>query len=430
MRPSFMNHFTFAFPFLLGTALVFGAEPAAMPTSVGVPDLVRQALESNPERQAYVAALAAARTSSTSASSPGDPALSLEVGHKRLRDAAGAHAGEGEVWVASLSQTFEWPERLRLRRALADADIEMAKLGLERFEQALGTRATVLAYRLSRAQLRAQATAEVAERFAGLRKSLLGRDPSGPGPLVEMRAVEAAEVLARRRAEDARLALQQALLEVNQLRGAPLLAPLVVRTPSVSLVDAPGLEQLLGAAEKGNFGYRMRVLESEQASLQSDLSRSDSVPGFTAGPYVSQDRVAGRETIIGLRFEIPLPVTNRRTAADRTAVERRRQARASVDAAKRDMQREVAQTLLAYASKVDQLRMHQDDPAERFAEAARTAERHFRAGAIGFQLFMEAQSGYLDAVDAALVLQEEAVESGLRLRELTGADFTPVTFSR
>jgi cobalt-zinc-cadmium efflux system outer membrane protein len=287
-----------------------------------------------------------------------------------------------------------------------------------------------LAYRLSRAQRRAQATAEVAERFAGLRKSLLGRDPSGPGPLVEMRAIEAAEVLARRRAEDARLALQQALLEVNQLRGAPLLAPLVVRTPSVSLADAPGLEHLLGAAEKGNFGYRMRVLESEQASLQSDLSRSDSVPGFTAGPYVSQDRVAGRETIIGLRFEIPLPVTNRRTAADRTAVERRLQARASVDAAKRDMQREVAQTLLAYASKVDQLRMHQDDPAERFAEAARTAERHFRAGAIGFQLFMEAQSGYLDAVDAALALQEEAVESGLRLRELTGADFTPVIFSR
>ena len=402
------------------------AEEATPPAPVDVIELVRQAIESNPERQAYVAALAAERESGSAASSNPDPVLSLEVGRKRLRDAGGAFLDEGQVWTASLSQTFEWPERLRLRRAIADRQVEAAKLGLGRFEQALEAKATVLAYRLSRAQVRAQACEEVAERFAGLRKALVGRDPSGPAPTIELRSVEAAEVVARRRAEEARLALQQALLEMNQLRGAPSLAPLAVKAPVLALKDAPKLEELMAAAPQGNFSYRMQVLESEQLSLQSDLARSDSVPGFTAGPYVSQDRVGGRETIVGLRFDIPLPVGGRVGSAERTANERKRQSKAAISAAWRDVEKDLGQTWLSYASKVDQLRMHKDDPAVRFAEAARLAESHFRAGALSLQLFMDAQAGYLEAVDSALLIQEQAVEAGFHLRELSGVSFSPV----
>jgi cobalt-zinc-cadmium efflux system outer membrane protein len=411
--------------FLLAPLLVRGAEPN--PAPVEVADLVRQAVESNPEHQAYVSALAAEREAGASASSHPDPVLSLEVGRKRLRDAGGAFLDEGQVWTASLSQTFEWPERLRLRRAIADRQIEAAQLGLGRFEQALEAKATVLAYRLSRAQVRAHACEEVAERFAGLRKALVGRDPSGPAPTIELRSVEAAEVVARRRSEEARLALQQALLEMNQLRGAPSLAPLVVKAPVLALKTAPKLEELLSAARDGNFSYRMHVIESEQLSLQSDLARSDSVPGFTAGPYVSQDRVGGRETIVGLRFDIPLPVSGRSGSAERAANERKRQSKAVIAAAWREVEKDLGQTWLSYASKVDQLRMHKDDPAVRFAEAAKLAESHFRAGALSLQLFMDAQAGYLEAVDSALVIQEQAVEAGFRLRELSGVNFNPVS---
>ena len=412
-------------PVLLLPVLLPAAETPP-PAPVDVIELVRQAVESNPERQAYVAALAAERESASAASSNPDPVLSLELGRKRLRDAGGAFLDEGQVWTASLSQTFEWPERLRLRRAIADRQIEVAKLGLGRFEQALEAKATVLAYRLSRAQLRAQACEEVAERFAGLRKALVGRDPSGPAPTIELRSVEAAEVVARRRAEEARLALQQALLEMNQLRGAPSLAPLAVKAPMLALKDAPKIEELLAAARQGNFSYRMQVLESEQLTLQSDLARSDSVPGFTAGPYVSQDRVGGRETIVGLRFDIPLPVSGRAGSAERSANERKRQSEAAISAAWRDVEKDLGQTWLSYASKIDQLRMHKDDPAVRFAEAAKLAESHFRAGALSLQLFMDAQAGYLEAVDSALLIQEQAVEAGFHLRELSGVPFNPI----
>jgi cobalt-zinc-cadmium efflux system outer membrane protein len=420
-----MNLSKLILPILIFPCLVRAAEAPVQP--VDVAELVRQAVATNPERQAYEAALATERETASVAGSNQDPVLSLEVGRKRLRDAGGAFLDEGQIWTASLSQTFEWPERIRLRRAIADRQVETAKLGLKRFEQAIEAKATVLAYRVSRAQLRAQACAEVAERYAGLRKALLGRDPSGPAPIIELRSVEAAEIVARRRSEEARLALQQALLEMNQLRGAPSMAPLAVKAPELALRDAPPLDALLATAPQGNFGYRMHILESEQLSLQSDLARSDSVPGFTAGPYVSQDRVGGRETIIGLRFDIPVPVTGRSASAERAGLEKRRQAKASLAAAWRDVERELGQTWLSYASKLDQLRMHQDDPAVRFAEAARLAEAHYRAGALSLQLFMDAQAGYLEAVDSALLLQEQAVEAGFRLRELSGDPFSPVS---
>jgi len=420
-----MNLSKLILPILIIPCLVRAVEAPLQP--IDVAELVGQAIATNPERQAYEAALAADRETASTAGSNQDPVLSLEVGRKRLRDAGGHFLDEGQIWTVSLSQTFEWPERVRLRRAIADRQVESAKLGLGRFEQAIEAKATVLAFRLSRAQLRAQACAEVTERYAGLRKALVGRDPSGPAPIIEMRSVEAAEVVARRRSEEARLALQQALSEINQLRGAPAMAPLVVKAPQLVLRDAPKLTELLLAAPQGNFGYRMEVLEFEQHNLQSDLARSDSVPGFTAGPYVSQDRVGGRETIVGLRFDIPLPVSGRSGSAERTANERKRQSKAAISAAWRNVERDLCQTWFSYASKLDQLRTYQDDPAVRFAEAARLAESHYRAGALSLQLFMDAQASYLEAVDSALLLQEQAVEAGFRLRELSGTPFSPVS---
>jgi cobalt-zinc-cadmium efflux system outer membrane protein len=40
--------------------------------------------------------------------------------------------------------------------------------------------------------------------------------------------------------------------------------------------------------------------------------------------------------------------------------------------------------------------------------------------------YVELQNSYLDAVEALLATQHEALDAGLRLRELTGLDFNAV----
>lgn len=400
------------------------AEVSAQP--VEITELIQQAMVVSPERQAYLAALAAESEIVSAVGTNRDPVLSLEVGRKQLSDMSGASIDKGEVWTASLSQTFEWPERLRLQRAVAERQVESAKLKLDRFEQAVEVKIALLVYRISRAQLRAQGSEEMAMRLKSVREALLAREPSGIIPATELSRIEAAEVVARRRADEAQLVLKQMQMEMNQLRGVPSLAPLVVATPKLDLREAPDLGVLLASARDQNFNYRIQVVDSERSNLESDLARSDSVPGYTAGPFISQDRVGGRETIIGLRFDIPLPITSRSSSAERVGLERRRQFKAELAAAWWDIEREIGQAWIAYTSKVEQLRLQKDDGALRFADAARQAELHYREGALSMQFFMEAQASYLEAIDATLLLQEQAVEVGFRLRELSGTGFTPI----
>src|SRR6185436_15284269 len=125
--------------------------------------------------------------------------------------------GEGLTWSVSLAQPFEWPGRIGLRKAIANRDVELAELGLARFRVALGGRVRGLAFGLFAAQEKSAAAREVAERFQSLREVLVQRDAAGLTPLLETRVIEATELTMHRKASQATLVTQAALLELNQL---------------------------------------------------------------------------------------------------------------------------------------------------------------------------------------------------------------------
>jgi outer membrane protein, heavy metal efflux system len=90
----------------------------------------------------------------------------------------------------SLTETFEFPGRVSLRKAIADKQIALAELGLEQFRVSLRNQIEMLCYRLLAAQDRAAAATEVAHRFRDFIAVLVLREPAGPTPLVEMRILE------------------------------------------------------------------------------------------------------------------------------------------------------------------------------------------------------------------------------------------------
>ena len=106
MKPQF-------FPFVILTSSPATADDRR-------PDaLVAEVLAHHPELASYEAELAAAKAARTAAGARSDPELSVEVGRKRVHDMAGALAGEGTAGSVSLAQTFEWPGRMALRKAIA-----------------------------------------------------------------------------------------------------------------------------------------------------------------------------------------------------------------------------------------------------------------------------------------------------------------------
>ncbi|MBI2814469.1 MAG: TolC family protein, partial [Opitutae bacterium] len=108
---------------LLLLAAIARAEETAPPgpAPVSLPAIVGEITAHNPELKFYEAEIAAVKAASQSAGALNDPSISLGVGRKRISDVTtGTFLGAGHAWSVSVTQTFEWPGRLALRKAIAN----------------------------------------------------------------------------------------------------------------------------------------------------------------------------------------------------------------------------------------------------------------------------------------------------------------------
>ena len=86
--------------------------------SIALDALVADVLEHNPELNFYRAEIAAAKGERRTAATWANPELSTTLGQKQVR--GGGLSDEGMAWSVSVQQTFEWPGRLPLRKAIAN----------------------------------------------------------------------------------------------------------------------------------------------------------------------------------------------------------------------------------------------------------------------------------------------------------------------
>lgn len=380
--------------------------------------LVAETLERNPELKFYEAEIAAARGGRKTAGSFANPELSGGVGNKTIR--GGGVNAEGVAWSVSVLQPFEWPGRLGLRKAIANRDIELAELGYARFKVALAGRVRTLAYGLFAAQEKAAATREVAERFKALREVLVQRDPAGLTPLLETRVIEATELTMQRKASDATLATQAALLELNQLRGVPPDTRLAVSQTHLAFRPAESLETLTALARTNNFELRLRTIELAQQGFRVDLAKNERYPAISLGPTISEENAGDRERIIGVGVSLPLPLWNRNKGNIQTAMARQMQAEVSLNLTAREVERKVIEAALTYETKLRQMASWRPDSVEHFREAAEVADRHYRLGAVEISVYVELQKQYLEAVESLLDTKKEALEAAQNLELLTG----------
>ncbi len=413
----------------IGGAVRFSnaAEPPPVNTnapSVTLDALVADVLEYNPELNFYRAEIAAAKGERRTAATWANPEVSTSVGQKRVT--SGGLSGEGVAWAVSVQQTFEWPGRIPLRKAIANHQMQLAELGFAQFKTTLAARTRMLAYNLFAAQEKAAAAKEVAERFQQLREVLLQRDPAGLTPQLETRIIEATELTFRRKATDTTLSSQSALLELNQVRGAPWTNAVTIQPVKLAFTNAPEQGLLLAAAQTNNFELQMKRVELEQQGFKVSLARKDGYPSLTVGPYFSQERAGDREQQVGVGVSIPLPLWNRNKGNVETAEARQKQGETALYVAQRDLDRRIVEKALTYQTKLAELGNWRPESVEEFRKAAELADRHYRLGAVPIATYVELQKQYLEAVEALLDTRREALEAVQELQRLTGLDFNAV----
>jgi cobalt-zinc-cadmium efflux system outer membrane protein len=105
---------------------------------VDIDALVNEVLKQNPELNFSQAEIAAAKGGRRGAAVWANPDLSIQAGRKHAR--SGGVSEEGVAWAVGVQQTFEWPGRIPLRKAIADHQVQLAELGFGQFKAALAAR--------------------------------------------------------------------------------------------------------------------------------------------------------------------------------------------------------------------------------------------------------------------------------------------------
>ena len=388
--------------------------------SVSVTSLVQKALATHPELRYYEAQIDVAQGGKTKAGEIKNPDLMTGVGNWRVRDLATNKVSDGPTWAVQLTQTFEWPGRLSLRKAIAQKDIELALLGLEQFRAALAGRVRTISWKMLAAQEKTRATEEVAKRFSTLSEVLLQRDPAGAAPRLEALIIQANALTLGSEATLARNELEAARFELNQLLGEKAEHPLELRRENLILNPPPALESLLTEARKKNFDLRARILDVEQQGYAVQLAQNERWPSITVVPYIQRQTNSTRETQVGIGFSIPLPLWNRNKGTIDTNKAKEVQAEVMLTAQMRQLERDVASQASHYRLHVEELVKWPSDTLDSFRKAAAEADEHYRLGALPLATYTELQRQYIDSVSAVLASQLAAVDARLQLEQLTG----------
>jgi outer membrane protein, heavy metal efflux system len=433
MRKHFQVHCANGVAALLGIVLAagpVGGQPARTTNVTSTLDaLVDQALQSNPELNFYQAEIAAAKAGRQIAGKLANPEISGDIGYKRDESRSGQFLGDGVAWSVSVAQTFDFPGRMALRKAIANRQIAIAELGLAQFRSGLAARVRELGFKLLVAQENARAAREVRDRVQQLLAVLVQRDPAGITPLLETRVIEANAVTLQRRTTLAEQAEQTARLELNQACGRLLEAPLQIAPAELKFPAAPPLDTLLADARTNNFDVRIRAAELEQQGFQVDLSRKERWAPVKLAPFYSNERGADDQAIVGLGISLPLPLWDGKKASVEQSKARLQQAETSLRVTQRQVERQVTERALAYDKLLGEMAQWRTNAVVQFREAAELGDRHYRLGSIQVSTYLELQKQYLDATEALHNTQADALRDWQQLELLVGRPLDPRTIS-
>jgi outer membrane protein, heavy metal efflux system len=381
--------------------------------------LVAEALARNPEIKVYAAEIGAAKGGRRTAGEWQNPEASTEAGAKIVRDYHGNTLGDGILWTLGATQTFEYPGRVTLRKAIANHQVALAELGLEGFRMALAARVRGAAFRAALGKMKAGAADEIAKRFDDLTTVLSQRPAAGVAQQADVRIIEASAIALKRRPLEAQREMQSAIYELNQLRGARVDSPLAVPDLDLTLRPLPPVATLLFTARERNYDVRTRVLELEQQGYKVRLALNERWPAVRVGPFAHNERADTNEYLFGISASLPLPLWN--TNAGKIESEKARAAKveAELTALIREVERKVADAEFVYRSRRAEADELQKSVLPKMREAAETCDRNYRNGAIPVSTYTELQKQYLDSIDALAAAQAAAIEARQQLEQLT-----------
>ncbi len=414
---------TAAIPSCLG-ALLCGATLLTAPPiqAASIDELKAEALQKNAELHFYQNEVAAMKGARTQAGLWKNPVFTGEYGERRTRDSGAELKGKGSTQSLSLTQTFEFPGKGSLRKAIANRNVEIAEMSLQQFERALRGRIELLSRQYLAASEAAQAAEEIEERCTTLIELLKTRPTAGVQSLLEVRLIDANHFELQRLKKDSQQQLAATQLEMNQLLGRPSRSPLIILSPLQPPPSLDSQDRLVLSGLNKNIPLKIRLAELERAKRETSSAWLEAFPDFTVGPFFSQDKAGEKETNLGVTLSVPLPLWNWNQGNIQSAQARQDQAQALELDAKRKVEAEIIRRSRALSLTLKMLEKMPATTIDQMHQSADLADRQYRTGAIGVQLFLEMQKQSLNLRQLRSAAVLEAWTHWLDLELLTNTD--------
>lgn len=398
--------------------------PAQEKPAVSIDELVETALNSNAELKSYEAEVAVAKGQRTQAGFFKNPEVSFEIGGREVRDSENVLQGNGTTLSVSLMQTFEFPGKGTLRKAIANKNIEIAELGLEQFRLSLAGQVRVLAYEHLAATAEASAAEAVYKQSNELASQLNTQSNYGARLQIEIRLVQASLVELGAAIKEASLRREETRTQLNALLGRPQNLPLRIASAFAPPTKRFNDTALVFAAQSNNPLLKIRQKELERSARELTAARLDIAPDFAIGPFFSRDVAGDTEQNFGGAISATVPIWDWNIGNIQSAKGRSAAAEALRVKAERDVEAQILSRLRAYDLTRRQLDMIPAGLLKNVQEASSLADTQLRNGSIGAQLYLDAQAAYLNSLRASQNAVLDAWRTVLDLNLLTGGQLS------
>lgn len=412
----------------LGGAIAFPAKGQATNVEPGTNVLaldvaIRLALDNNPEIRVLAADIASARGEVTTARAWQNPEVSIAPGFKTILDPSTTefHGDFG------LEQSFEWPGKRALRRALAEKSVAVRELALAGFR-------SQLAIQVRRAYFTLLATREVvtlreqrltlAESFVGAAKKKV---EGGFAPDFEATKAEVEVVTAQKSLREAQAQRDSARVALNTLIGRSPAESLTVTGALGDSMTLPVQSTLVERALAQNPAITIQEAEAERSGLSLQSIRKSRLPDFKVGPSLEYGR---DEQVVGFGLSLPLPLWDRKRGEIATATAAQEKALAELEKLRREILSNVTMAAQNFTAARESLAFYTPALRDKLKAALDAAAQSYSEGRMPLLLYLESQRTYFDAEADYFETLQKLFEAQAELESAAGASLEQLSQSQ
>lgn len=391
-----------------------------------LPEAVAYSIENNGDIKALRAEMGLRESGKIRAGLLPNPSLELEG----AGDSFFANEGERR-FSAALSQEILTAGKRTRRLVVAGKDLEEYAYRVADAERLLAEEVKIAFYDL----LLAEHRLNFAGRFVEINEQLLkvagDRFEAGDIPELELNLARVEVARSRGRKTEAEREVEPSRSKLFSLMGLP-----------------PGSEAAVtGTLEKKEFSARIDHLKAlafarrpdlmalaavkEKADAEIRLAEAEGIPNVTASISLEREKSSldvgdiaakDRDTLVGLKLTVPLPLFDRNQAGKKEALTRRSSAESRYLFARKNIERNVESAFFRLMSTGKSLSIYDRDIFPQLEENLRLTREAYRLGEVGILSVIDEQRKFLEVNESYLSSLHEWNTSMARLTAAAGGE--------